>query len=216
MDDEKCIVFKSDEKKVGKRRIKSDESTPAKRRRHDAPTGLDASRQLREDVYRDLWNYQRDSIQSVLDEANSLTLNEITRFLEAQDLPSESGTIPSAFVLAGPDTTSHASFFKQLATRINNNSKQILVSLDASQCPNLKTLLKSLIQKITSQDEEEISDEYGTRLLDYDLQIAQIWLQDKGKNVMAVAIENSESFQSHLLSEMIDLFRYGRQCLKSG
>jgi origin recognition complex subunit 3 len=144
----------------------------------------------------------------VLDEANSLTLNEISRFLDEQDLPNGSGTIPTAFVLAGPDTTSHASFFKQLSTRTNNSSSQILVTLDASECPNLKILLKTLIQKITSQDEDVIFDQHGARLFDYDLQIAHIWLQDKSKNVMAVAIENSESFQNHILVEMIDIFRY--------
>jgi origin recognition complex subunit 3 len=207
MEDEKCIIFQSENTKSGKRRRQGDDYTPSKCRRIAQPTGLDASRQLREDIYRDLWNYQRDSIQEVLDEANTNTLNEIASFLENSSADRVDGIIPTGFVLAGPDTTSHSTFFNQLSLKINRNSSQTLVTLNANECPNTKTLFKNIIEKFTSQDDERVSEDYGIRLLDYDLESLRIFLTGRNIDVVAVAIENGEAFQPHVLQEMIDHIR---------
>jgi origin recognition complex (ORC) subunit 3 len=209
MDDEKCIVFSSENTQNGKRRKRGTESSPSKRQRIAEPSGLDASRQLREDIYRDLWNYQRDSIQEVLDEANTITLNEITTFLEKSNAGRVNGIIPTGYVLAGPDTTSHLTFFKQLWSRINHTgSSQILATLNASECPNVRTLFKNLIEKFTSQDDYRVSEDYSIRLLDYDLESFRIWLKHREFDVVTIAIENGEAFHPQVLQDMIDHIRY--------
>jgi origin recognition complex subunit 3 len=208
MDDEKCFVYKAAESKSDKRKRNADQSNVVKRRKIEPETGLDASRPMREEIYRDFWNYQRDSIQSVLDEANNITLNEIFEFLDEERPDFGTGAIPAGFVLAGPDTTSHSTFFEQLSRRINDTSSQVLVTLNSAESPNIKSLLKALVNKIVDQDDEWISEHYGTRLLEYDLQMVYAWLQNKAKNVVVIGIENSEAFLSAVLTDLIDYLRY--------
>ena len=143
-----------------------------------------------------------------MDEANSLILTEITRFLSNDAHHHLGDSIPTAFVLAGADTTSHATFFQQLSYRINDSSSQILVTLRSSEGPNLKPLLKSLIQNATIQDEEWIPESGGIRLLDYDLELLHLWLKAQGKDTVAVAFEDSEAFPPAVLAEIIELFGY--------
>lgn len=206
-DEERSYVFKpkSALTKPTKRGLKAEKSSPTKRQKREAPKGLDASRGLREDICRELWNYQRDGIQSVLDEANTLTLDQIECFLRTAQIGNES-SIPTGFVMAGPDTTSHATFFAQLKGRIEDDSAKLLVSLNATECSNLRSALKALIYKVINQD-DDVQFESDTRYLDYDLQMLASWLQQQDKSLIAIAFEDSEAFQPNVLTEIIDQIR---------
>jgi origin recognition complex subunit 3 len=205
-DDEKCYIFKADSRNSSKRKLKGNQTSSSKRQKKE--TEMDASRQLREEYCRELWNIQRNSIQDVLDEANSFTLNEITSFLSSPGSGNEA-SIPTGYVLAGPDTTSHASFFAQLASRVNDDGDRVLVSLSSGDSPNLKTALRSIIQQITGFDEDDDDDELGSRLryLDYDLDKLRVWLDRRSKKLV-IAFENSEAFQPEVLFEIIDQMRW--------
>lgn len=202
-DDEKCYIFKA-ESTSSKRKSNGNHAAPSNRQKKES--GLDASRQLREEYCRELWNIQRSSIQDVLDEANSFTVNEITSFLSEPNSGNED-SIPTGYILAGPDTTSHASFFDQLASKVNEDGSQVLVSLSAGDSPNLKSALRSILHKVTVDDEDYDEDESRMRFLDYDLEKLRIWLSRRSKDLLVVAFENSEAFQPSVLFEIIDQIR---------
>lgn len=89
--------------------------------------------------------------------------------------------------------------------------------LTSGECPNLKTLLKALIKKVTSRVEDDDEDgmdgpstssRKGPKLLNYDLGHVQEWQKKNRKSSIVVAIQDSEAFDAGLLAEMVDLFQY--------
>jgi origin recognition complex subunit 3 len=193
MDHEKCYVFKPTEARLTKRR-----------RINRSP--FESSRELRESTYRQLWSSQHQQIHKVLEDANRVTLDEVLSFLHDTELAQQSKAISTAFILAGPDTTSHGTFFEQLSKRLETESSCCIAVLSSSDGPNLKALLKSLIRKASSNDDNQLS-RTGARLLDYDLQILHNWMSENGKDFAVVAIQDSEALDAHLLGEMVELMR---------
>ena len=92
--------------------------------------------------------------------------------------------------------------------------------LTSAESPNLKTLLKNLIKKITSRaddDDDEVADllhpasssssrRKGPKLLDFDLGHVQEWLKKNRVQSVVVAIQDSEAFDTVILVELVDLF----------
>jgi hypothetical protein len=197
-DDEKCYVFDPSK------------SRPLKRRRVDP----DATWELREGIYRDLWNQQRHRIQTVLDEANQATIKEILGFLnesfeELEAAHDENTPIPTGFVLAGPDTTSHSAFFEQFVESLDEQeSNHVFVSLSASECGNsLKGLLKSLVRGVVGEDDGLMVDDGAVKLLDYDLGVLAARMEESSKSGLVLALQDSEAFSSQVVMELIDLLR---------
>lgn len=88
--------------------------------------------------------------------------------------------------------------------------------LTSSECPNLKTLLKNLIKKVTSrveQDDDEDADRtsgssrHGPKLLNYDLGHVQEWHKKTRTSRIVVALQDSEAFDVGLLVDTIDLLQ---------
>lgn len=132
---------------------------------------------------------------------------------EPQPAPAK---VSSAIILTGPSIASHALLFSQLSDRLSKSEGSIFVSLTSSLAPNLKTLLKNLIQRGTSSDalpddEEEINSvkpmRKGTRLLNYDLQLLYDYSQEKNLARVVVAFQDCEAFDGALLSDAIELLR---------
>ncbi|KAF2088296.1 hypothetical protein K490DRAFT_40083 [Saccharata proteae CBS 121410] len=203
MEQQKCYVFKAQEER------------PAKRRRVQASAASrDAFQEQRKLVCEDLWTEQQKRIDTVLESVNRSTLDSIVGFI-ADSGSSEilnAARIPTGLVVAGPSIASHGKFFGSLAREVVEETSSCFVSLSSNECPNLKTLLKNLISKATSQvaededGEEQLSTRRkGPKLLNYDLQILYEWFQEQDLRHVVVAIQDSEASEGHLLADAISL-----------
>jgi origin recognition complex subunit 3 len=88
--------------------------------------------------------------------------------------------------------------------------------LTSGECPNLKTLLKNLIKKVTSRVEDDDEDDldrpsassrHGPKLLNYDLGHVQEWQKKNRVTSIVVALQDSEAFDVGLIVDMVDLFQ---------
>lgn len=146
-----------------------------------------------------------------------MTVTDIANFVQTHSASSrdECSSIPSAIISAGPSIASHATLFQHICKKITSSSNSTFVPVTASGAPNLKTLLKNIIQKATSseayQDDED--DELPLqpavkqpRLLNYDLQILCNWVEERGASKVVVAFQDCEALDGALLSSVIELF----------
>jgi hypothetical protein len=155
--------------------------------------------------------------QLTLEEADSATQEKIVSFVAAttrvQDEPQLS--IPTGLVVAGPSIASHGPFFARLGQRIKSETNSTYAVLTSGESPNLKTLLKNLIKKITLRVEDDDDDDgsrpttssrKGPKLLDFDLGHVQEWRKKNRVQSIVVAIQDSEAFDTALLIELVELF----------
>ncbi|KAL5381457.1 hypothetical protein DPSP01_007171 [Paraphaeosphaeria sporulosa] len=195
------------------------ESRPSKRQRtseSDPHAGL--SERLK--IYSKTWAEQEKNIQRTLEEADRATQGKIIDFVAA-NAPSEDApriSIPTGLIVAGPSIASHGPYFERLGRRIRDETNSSYVVLTSGESPNLKTLLKILIKKVTSRieeddddDEDEIgrfatSSRRGPKLLNFDLGHIQAWTSRNMVQSIVVAIQDSEAFDTAVLIEMVDLF----------
>jgi origin recognition complex subunit 3 len=124
--------------------------------------------------------------------------------------------IPTGLIIAGPSIASHGPFFERLGRKIRDETNGAYVVLTSGECPNLKTLLKNLIKKVTSHAEEDDDDDmdrpttssrHGPKLLNYDLGHVQEWRKKNRVASIVVAFQDSEAFDAGLLADIIDLFQ---------
>lgn len=198
MEYEKCYVFEPSD------------TRPAKRRKTE-PQGLQASWSTRKQAYEAAWRIQKSAIDEELDATNSTTIDELATFLETCQEAPQPDRIPTAIISAGPDAASHQSIIQQLQRRSVGNGRRVFVSLSASSGANLKAALKAIIQKATSQnegldeDDEIRPDSKGVKLLSYDLQILCDYVRERNLEQVVLSIEDTEAFNSDLLSELIEV-----------
>jgi origin recognition complex subunit 3 len=158
--------------------------------------------------------------QNTLEEADSAVQDRIVDFTRASTLcyPGEpNAIIPTGLIVAGPSIASHGPFFERLGRKIKNEDRcGTYVLLTSEECPNLKTLLKNLIKKVTSQVEDDEDEEHnrpttsarhGPRLLNYDLGHILEWQHKNNANSIVVAFQDSEAFETGLLTDTIDLLQ---------
>ncbi|EUC36655.1 hypothetical protein COCCADRAFT_2309 [Bipolaris zeicola 26-R-13] len=166
-------------------------------------------------TYRRLWTEQEERIQNTLEGADSATQEKIANFIStASSSPDEAKfAIPTALIVAGPSIASHGPFFERLGRRVRDENSAYVV-LTSSECPNLKTLLKNLIKKVTlrvdDDDEDDVnrpsaSSRYGPKLLNYDLAHVQEWHKKTRTSSIVIALQDSEAFDVGLLVDMVDL-----------
>ncbi|EFQ87211.1 hypothetical protein PTT_17359 [Pyrenophora teres f. teres 0-1] len=177
---------------------------------------FDPQAQLSErlNAYRDLWRQQDERIQDTLEGADSATQEKIADFISSSSSPNETKfAIPAALIVAGPSIASHGPFFERLGRRVREENSAYIV-LTSGECPNLKTLLKNLIKKVTSRveddDEDDIdrpsaSSRHGPKLLNYDLGHVQAWQKKNQASSIVVALQDSEGFDVGLLGDLVDL-----------
>ena len=119
----------------------------------------------------------------------------------------------------GPNIASHGPLFSQLATRIQIDGRiGPVVVLSSKDATNLKGVLKKLIKDATQEDQGLDDEEdtvmakrlQGAKLLNYDLQILQNWCQEPAHEGLkvTVAIQDTEAFDSNILSDLVSLMRY--------
>jgi origin recognition complex subunit 3 len=136
--------------------------------------------------------------------------------------------VPTGFIVTGPNISSHSLLFKQLSTRLKTEINGPIVVLRSSDASNLKAALKQLIRDVTNQrpgddDEEGLSSDQdvcnhgilrrseltlqGRKLLNYDLEILHGYVKAHGSQAVVIAFQDSEAFDSSLISELVNLFR---------
>lgn len=102
--------------------------------------------------------------------------------------------------------------FDQLSETLQATNPSKFVRLRSSEANTLKTVLKKVIQSatstISSEDNEELGVQDGRRYLDYDLEALNKFLKTQDCERVYVAFQDSEAFDSSLLSDLIGLFRY--------
>jgi origin recognition complex subunit 3 len=152
--------------------------------------------------------------QSTLEHADYATTERIVHFTATVADQEDRHALPTGLIVAGPSIASHGSFFARLGQRIRVCTGSAYVVLTSGESPNLKTLLKNLIRKVTSRAEDDDDDDLaptrtsraGPKVLDFDLEHVQEWLKKNPVKNVVVAIQDSEAFDAKILDEMIDLF----------
>jgi origin recognition complex subunit 3 len=154
-----------------------------------------------------------------LEGADSAVQQTIVNFVStASGSPDEPKfAIPTGLIVAGPSIASHGPFFARLGERIRNGTKSAYVVLTSGESPNLKTLLKNLIKKVTSLMDDDDDDEdmdrplkstrHGPKLLNYDLGHIQEWRKKNRVASIVVAFQDSEAFDAGLLADVVDLLQ---------
>jgi origin recognition complex subunit 3 len=147
------------------------------------------------------------------------------------------GKLTAGFIITGPNIASQHLLFEQLAERLCAATRARFVRLRASEAPNLKAVLKKIIRDATARgdDGEEDADVEvsqgvsspleekrsqvdagadafvkGRKYLDYDLEALHVFLQQQQRQSrrVVVAFQDSEAFESGLLTDLIALFQY--------
>ncbi|PVH98589.1 hypothetical protein DM02DRAFT_42965 [Periconia macrospinosa] len=208
MEYEKCYIYAPPEPSSEERPLKR----PRTSKSHSQP-------QLPErlSAYRRIWTQQEKRIQQTLEDADSVTQEKIVRFIGAST-PSEKEPqtpIPTGLVVAGPSIASHGSFFSRLGQSIKSETNSAYTVLTSGECPNLKTLLKCLVKKITSRTDDGdedgdlhhsgVSARKGPRLLDFDLGHVQQWQNKNKTQHIVIAIQDTEAFDTAVLVELVDI-----------
>jgi len=153
-------------------------------------------------------------LQAALNEVNEDIVTEIETFINHH--PSEDGGIKlhAGFILTGPSGITSGGLFERLRRSITSENSQILVPLETSDCPNLKSCLKAIIRKGTDttgsveNDNTTFESASGSRLMTFDLQLLQEFCMVKRTKRLVVAFLESEAFEASLLSELIILLQY--------
>ncbi|KAK3044039.1 hypothetical protein LTS18_002333, partial [Coniosporium uncinatum] len=109
---------------------------------------------------------------------------------------------------------SHGSFFNQLSEKVASEGEDTFALIQSNECPNLKTLLGTLIKKATLSgrnfdDEDEDGPisrpRKGPRLLSYDLRLLFKWMQENSMERAVVAFQDSEALDGNLIAEVVDV-----------
>ncbi|KUJ24048.1 uncharacterized protein LY89DRAFT_572219 [Mollisia scopiformis] len=170
--------------------------------------------QRRHELYVRAWSHTESQIQSILDEANEDTLQDVTKFVQesSQERFDQTETIPSGFIITGPNIASQGLLFDQLSARLRAEIHGPAVILRSGDAPNLKAVLKRVIRDATNQknnleDDDEISSGLGGRkLLNYDLEVLHTFVRAQGSQAVIVAFQDSEAFDTSLITDLIALF----------
>ncbi|EFQ26345.1 origin recognition complex subunit [Colletotrichum graminicola] len=165
---------------------------------------------LREKLFRTSWGRLESEIQKILRDANSATLDQVTAFFRDQACPQNK--ISSAFIITGPNISSQDLLFEQLSETLEENTRSKFVRLKSSEAINLKAALKTIIEDATSRgslDDEDVEislGQDGRRYLNYDLEGLYAFSKAQQCDHIFVAFQDSEGFDSALLSDLITLF----------
>ncbi|RBR08560.1 hypothetical protein FVER53590_01340 [Fusarium verticillioides] len=171
---------------------------------------------LRERLFQESWAKIDERIERILKTSNIETLNEVSEFVK--DAVTESGDrIPSAFIITGPNIASQDLLFQQLSETLEQTTSSKFVGLRSSEASTLKATLKKIIRDVTAKastdedDDLEVSDgREGRRYLDYDLEALYAFIRPQNVEHVFVAFQDSEGFDSSLLSDLIILFNSWR------
>ena len=141
--------------------------------------------------------------------------------------------IASAFIVTGANIASQDLLFEQLGERLQRETDGAFVRIRSGEAPNLKATLKKIIREATKTIEGQADDDLevsigkdvcsihpvfrrecadagqGRRYLDYDFEALHQYVKAYHCPQVFVAFQDSEGFDSGLLSDIVELFKYG-------
>ncbi|KAF5675026.1 origin recognition complex subunit 3 [Fusarium heterosporum] len=172
--------------------------------------------QLRETLFQESWAKIDERIEGILKTSNLETLHEVGDFIN--EAVADSGDrIPSAFIITGPNIASQDLLFQQFSETLQQTTPSKFVGLRSSEATTLKATLKKIIRDVTAKvsndedDDLEMEDSReGRRYLDYDLEALHAFIKPQNCEHVFVAFQDSEGFDSSLLSDLIILFNSWR------
>jgi origin recognition complex subunit 3 len=154
----------------------------------------------------------------MLREANRNTLKEVGAFV--RDAPAKAGDkIPAAYIITGPNTASQRLLFEQLADSLADLARPArFVSVRSEEARDLKGTLKKIVRDATArggdEDEEVAVGRDGRKYLDYDLEALHAFMKLHGSRRVFVAFQDTEAFDTALLSDLISLLNSWRDRLQ--
>ncbi|KAI0537627.1 origin recognition complex subunit 3 N-terminus-domain-containing protein [Xylaria digitata] len=166
----------------------------------------------RQETFEKLWSIVDSRIHSILRETNQSTLQEVASFLRNAPDHTPASKIPSAFIITGPNIASQDLLFEQLSDTLQHEASARVVRLRSGDASNLRAVLRKIIRDIISRDLID-GDEFdlttskdGRKFLNYDLEAlhAHLGLIPR-RNLVIIAFQDSEAFDSGLLSDLISL-----------
>ncbi|KAL1870431.1 Origin recognition complex subunit 3 [Diaporthe australafricana] len=166
----------------------------------------------RQALFADAWTAIDARIQHVLKESNRSTLDAVASFVGEAPVEAHS-KIPAALIVTGPNISSQDLLFEQLAEGLGESVNGAIVRLRSAEVPNLKATLKKMIRDVTRRSSEHMGDDAelsvgmdGRKYLDYDLEALHAHVEQHGAKQVIVAFQDSEAFDTGLLSDLITLF----------
>ncbi|KAH0437004.1 origin recognition complex subunit [Colletotrichum camelliae] len=167
---------------------------------------------IREKLFETSWSRLESKVQKILRDVNSATLDQVTAFIQEQtDTLSK---IPAAFVITGPNIASQDLLFEQLSETLQETTRSKFVRLKSSEASNIKAALKKIVEDATSHgslDDEDAELAFdGRKYLNYDLEGLYAFSKTQQCDHIFVAFQDSEGFDSALLSDLITLFNSWR------
>ena len=125
--------------------------------------------------------------------------------------------VPTALITTGSGSISHDGLFELLDETLNKQAGQVFISVQATDAPNLKTLLKNINQKGTQQQHDDeldgedtvmtIGRTKGPKLLNYDLEILELHCEKLGEHKIVLALQDSEAFDAGVLNDLFTLLQ---------
>ncbi|KAI0842085.1 origin recognition complex subunit 3 N-terminus-domain-containing protein [Hypoxylon sp. FL0890] len=167
---------------------------------------------LRQQLFEKSWAQIDERIQRILRMTNQSTLNEVISFLQKTPDHASTGKIPSAFIITGPNLASQDLLFEQLSEALQLQVDAKVVRLRSGDASNLKAALKKIIHDVTARETDDENDlelstgRDGRKYLNYDLEALYAHLKSNPRRHIVIAFQDSEAFESGLLSDLISLF----------
>ncbi|KAI1779985.1 origin recognition complex subunit 3 N-terminus-domain-containing protein [Hypoxylon cercidicola] len=167
---------------------------------------------LRQQLFEKSWSQIDKRIRHILRKANESTLGDVASFLQATPDHAPTGKIPSAFVITGSNLASQYLLFEQFSETLQSQVDAKVVRLRSGDASNLKAALKRIIHDVTSRETDDENDlelatgKDGRKYLNYDLEALHAHLKSNPRRHIIIAFQDSEAFESGLLSDLISLF----------
>ncbi|CAI4216491.1 unnamed protein product [Parascedosporium putredinis] len=169
---------------------------------------------VRERSFRESWTHVEGRIRQMLRDANRATLEDVGSFVARAKNDRISGDkIPCAFVVTGPNLTSQDLLFEQLEeTLVASEGNNKFVRLRSADASNMKAVLRKIIQDITCKASDDDDGQLtvgksSRKYLNYDLAAVHALVTAQGGcDHVFIAFQDSEGFDSSLLSDLILVF----------
>ncbi|KAK8125129.1 uncharacterized protein PG998_000888 [Apiospora kogelbergensis] len=168
--------------------------------------------QLRQEAFLKSWSAVQDRIDGVLRETNQSTLEAVTAFVKECTVETTPSRIPSALIITGANMASQSLLFQQLSDSLQTRAEAKVVSMRSGDASNLKAALRKIILDVVANSsdsggEQDLSlDNDGKRYLNYDLEALHSHLIRHPLPHVIVAFQDSEAFETGLLTDLILLF----------
>ncbi|ETS86597.1 hypothetical protein PFICI_00425 [Pestalotiopsis fici W106-1] len=172
----------------------------------------ETSIKLRQTLFEEAWYGIDKRIHHVLREGNQSTLENVTSFIKDSTSRQHKEKIPSGFIVTGANIASQELLFEQLSENLEENADAKVVRLRSADASNLKAALKKIIHDVTARTAEGDDDlevamgRDGRRYLNYDLEALHSHLKASPLSHVIICFQDSEAFESGLLSDLILLF----------